>query len=105
MRDRIAFNVRKIAKSSNKSVEELSELLKESKESVLEMLSGKKEITLPDLKKISEFCNIQMENFFINIDKTNRNRIPKMIEKIIDIYLFHYPFSTKEFKEYVGSSY
>lgn len=102
MRDRIAFNVRKIIKSSNKSVEELSELLKESKESVLEMLSGKKEITLPDLKKISETCNIQMESFFINTDKANR--IPKMIEKIIDIYSFHYPFSTKEFKEYVGSS-
>ena len=114
----VALNVRKQFKLSGKKQGELVAVLKEPKRSILRMLSGAQEISLPVLTKISRFCNAPLESFFAEPQQTStvheafmgQISSPKgkesleIIESLSDMYLFHNQYQTTEFSSLVNKN-
>lgn len=118
MNEIVALNVRKHLKLAGKKQGELVAVLKESKRSILKMLSGAQEISLPMLTKISRFCNAPIDSFFAEplqtspvheafmgqISSAKGKQSLEIIERLSDIYLFHNQYQTTEFSSLVNKS-
>ena len=118
MNEIVALNVRRQLKLAGKKQGELVAVLKESKRSILKMLSGAQEIPLPVLTKISRFCSTPLDSFFSEplqfstvheafmgqVSSTKGKESLRIIENLSDIYLFHNQYQTTEFSSLVNKS-
>lgn len=101
----IAHNISNTLKRIGKNKEELAIALGYSKQVVGHMLSGARSVTALELKQISDFCNIPVENLvalpekpvktnvvlsFVDKVKTEEAKEGiRIADKLIDMYLFH----------------
>lgn len=101
----IANNISKTLKKNGKKQTDLAEKMGYSKQVISNMLSGSRSINAIELKQISEFCNVSMEELvtlperpietnvvriFMGIAKTDEARQGiEFADKLIDMYLFH----------------
>ena len=101
----IAHNISNTLKMIGKNKEELAIALGYSKQVVGNMLSGSRSVTALELKQISDFCKVPMENLvalperpvktnvvlgFVDKVKTEEAKEGiRIADKLIDMYLFH----------------
>ena len=101
----IANNISNTLKMIGKNKEKLAIALGYSKQVVGNMLSGSRSITALELKQISDFCNVPVENLVTLpekpvktnavlglVDKVTTEEAKEGIriaDKLIDMYLFH----------------
>ncbi len=114
----VAYNIRKQLKLAGKKQGELVSVLKEPKKVILRMLSGAQEIPLPVISKVSHFCKVDLNSFFIEprefqvareafmgrVSSDSGKRGLEMIQRLSDMYLFHNQYQTQEFKNLVSKT-
>ncbi len=120
MNEIVAFNVCKQLKRLGKKYGTLVPILKEPKMTVLRMLSGAQEISIPDLERIASFCKVPVDEFFVvpqSYSKINGRRVfmgrissdcsrrdLENLDKLTNLYLFHMKYQDDEFKSCINKN-
>ena len=114
MNDVIAQNISNLLKSSNKKQQDLADALNMPKQTISKILNGARMVSATELSQIAKYFNVSMDSLvqektnsvFSQIkvfmgdvkSETGKNAI-KTAEKLMDLYLFHHKFQTKEYIE------
>lgn len=115
MNEVIAQNISNRLSQMGRKQTELAESLNLPKQTVSKMLTGTRMISAPELSLIAAFCNTTMESLVaVPADFQNINPLKVFMgevktpegkkgietaDELINLYLFHSKYQSKEFKE------